>query len=95
MSLRYFVSESNRIEGIQREPYDTEIGELARMLEAPSLTVVRLCGFVNVYQPNAKLRTRPVPPYPFGESGHSAYRNCIAHRETIYTKCHYFVQGAL
>ena len=56
MSLRYFVSESNRIEGIQRDPHDREIEELERMLEAPSLTVARLCSFVNVYQPNAMLR---------------------------------------
>ena len=57
MSLRRFVSESNLIEGIQREPYAVEIDEISRLLDVQALTVPHLIGFVNVYQPGAKIRT--------------------------------------
>lgn len=58
MSIIEFVRESNRIEGIVRAPSTLEVDELMRLLDARSLTVERLCGFVNVYQPGATLRRK-------------------------------------
>lgn len=57
-NLEDFVRESNRIEGIARNPSGREIDELEAMLEARSLTVLRIKAFVSAYQPNAVIRDR-------------------------------------
>ena len=59
LTLADFVRESNRIEGIIREPAMREIDELQAMLEVGTITISRLRAFVSVYQPNAVLRDRP------------------------------------
>jgi hypothetical protein len=52
------IRESNRIEGIHREPTGDEIREFERFMALPAVTVSDLCQFVYVYQPNAKLRDK-------------------------------------
>ncbi len=52
------VAESNRIEGIDRVPYQTETAEHERFMEVETITVEELETFVKVYQPNARLRDR-------------------------------------
>lgn len=52
-----FISESNYIEGIHREPTEAEINEYLRFMELDSLTLEELEKFVAVYQPDAKLRS--------------------------------------
>lgn len=51
-----FVSESNHIEGIERDPSEAEIEELKRFLALPKVTVEDLVHFVSVYEPSAMLR---------------------------------------
>jgi Fic family protein len=53
-----FVRESNKIEGITREPTEDEVEECVRFLQLPKITVSELIRFVSVYQPNAELRDR-------------------------------------
>lgn len=50
------VRESNRIEGILREPTAQECVEFARFLALPLLTISELQAFVHVYQADARLR---------------------------------------
>lgn len=54
--LRAFVRESNRIEGIHRDPTEREIGALDDLLSKSALVVDDLVRFVGIYQPDAKLR---------------------------------------
>lgn len=51
-----FIRESNRIEGIEREPIEEEIEEMKRFLALPEITVADLEHFVSVYEPSAMLR---------------------------------------
>jgi len=53
-----FVKESNRIEGITREPKDREIVEAERFLGLETVTQTELLNFVKVYEPEAKLRNK-------------------------------------
>lgn len=53
-----FVAESNRIEGIVREPTEAELKEHERFVSLPLITVEELERFVSVYQPNARLRDK-------------------------------------
>lgn len=53
------VAESNRIEGIDREPTAEELVEHDRVMELENLTIRDLEKFVTVYQRNAKLRVNP------------------------------------
>ena len=53
------VAESNRIEGIKREPTAEELVEHDRVMELKNLTIRDLESFVTVYQRNAKLRVYP------------------------------------
>jgi Fic family protein len=53
------VAESNRIEGIDREPSAEELVEHDRVMELENLTIRDLEQFVTVYQRNAKLRVNP------------------------------------
>lgn len=57
--LHGFVAESNRIEGINREPYDHEVTAMWEFLQAESITIPRLKALVAHLQPNAKLRDKP------------------------------------
>lgn len=56
--LQDFVAESNRIEGIHREPLAQEVQATSEFITAPQLTVVRVKALVAVYQPNARLRNK-------------------------------------
>lgn len=53
-----FVSESNKIEGIVRDPTQLEINEFHRFINLTEITVQELINFVKVYQPNAVIRDR-------------------------------------
>lgn len=54
-----FVTESNRIEGIKREPTAKELAEHQRFMALEIVTVEELERFVRIYQPNARLRDQP------------------------------------
>ena len=54
-----FIGESNRIEGIHREPTDAEIEEFGRFMDLDAVTIADMERFVSVYQPDAKLRDQP------------------------------------
>jgi hypothetical protein len=58
MSLIQFVRESNRIEGIQRDPTQAEVDATDDFIHAPHMTIVRVKAFVGVVQPNARIRDR-------------------------------------
>jgi hypothetical protein len=60
-NLRAFVAESNRIEGIFREPTTYEIEGTKAFLALPpaKLTIARMVELVKVYQPDACLRDKP------------------------------------
>ena len=51
-----FVAESNKIEGIYRDPTQEEIEEHNRFISLEKITLDDLIQFVSVYQPDAKLR---------------------------------------
>jgi hypothetical protein len=54
-----FMIESLRIEGIMREPSETELFATERFLATERPTVSDVCALVHVYQPDARLRDRP------------------------------------
>lgn len=56
--IALFVAESNRIEGIERNPTVDEIDEFVRFMDLDEITIRDLKQFVSVYQPNAVLRDR-------------------------------------
>ena len=58
MDVWYFIKESNRIEGILRDPTADEINEHERFMALPKVTIAELERFVSVYQPGAKLREK-------------------------------------
>lgn len=58
MSYFDFIKESNRIEGINRDPRPAEIDEYFRFMELREVAIGDLVQFVKVYQPNAVLRVR-------------------------------------
>jgi len=51
-----FVTESLRIENILRPPRETEMNEFDRFMHLEEVTLADLLQFVEIYQPNAKLR---------------------------------------
>ena len=53
-----FIKESNKIEGIDRNPTYQEIDEFNRFMALPVITVEEMERFVNVYQPGAVLRDK-------------------------------------
>lgn len=57
-TLKDFVRESNRIEGIIRDPLGTEIEAHQRFLELKTITVNDLENFVAIIQPRAILRRK-------------------------------------
>lgn len=56
--LRDFVRESNRIEGIHREPTNDELSAHITTLDAEAITLWDVSRFVGVIQPGAVLRDR-------------------------------------
>ena len=59
MNVVDFVRETNRIEGIHREPTQEEIDEFKRFVRLETITVAELEKFVSIYQPDARLRDLP------------------------------------
>ncbi len=57
-SLEDFVRESNRIEGIHREPLNSEVTAHHTLISRPFVTVNALKQFVNIIQPNAVIRDK-------------------------------------
>lgn len=57
--LAGFVEESNRIEGIHRDPTWGEVDALARVVNLPTLTAGDITALVEVFQPGAVLRDKP------------------------------------
>lgn len=53
-----FIKESNRIEGIKREPTIAEIEEYLRFMAQDEITLKDMIQFVSTYQPGAELRDR-------------------------------------
>ncbi len=56
--LKSFLAESNRIEGILREPTHEEIETAAAFLELDVVATSDIENIVSIFQPNAKLRSR-------------------------------------
>ena len=54
-----FVKESNWIEGINREPTEDELQSTCNFLEFEKIFAQDLCDLVGVYQPDAKIRSKP------------------------------------
>jgi hypothetical protein len=59
---REFVRESNKIEGIIREPTEAEIAKLQAFVALPNLGVEDIVDFVKFTQPDARLRDNPGIP---------------------------------
>lgn len=59
VELLGFIRESNRIEGIHRDPTNDEIRAHQALLTIPELRIGHLQAFVDIVQPGAKLRTQP------------------------------------
>jgi hypothetical protein len=53
-----FIRESNRIEGIRRDPTEAEIEEHCRFMAQDDITLQDMVQFVSIYQPGAELRER-------------------------------------
>jgi len=58
-TLEDFITESNRIEGINRDPTQEEISAHEVLLANKEITVKDLEAFVSIIQPGAVLRSRP------------------------------------
>jgi hypothetical protein len=58
MNAIEFIKESNKIEGILRDPTRAEIEEFNRFMDLTVIGVRDLVQFVSVYQPGAELRDR-------------------------------------
>lgn len=56
--LTDFIRESNRIEGISREPADAELAVAREFLEGNDVIIVKLCALVSIFQPGAVLRNK-------------------------------------
>lgn len=57
-TTKELVRESNRIEGILREPSVAEIQEHERFMKLKVVTIEELERFVAIYQPNARIRDK-------------------------------------
>ncbi len=58
INLLELIRESNRIEGIHRDPTLEEVRATADFISKPSITVEDVERLVHVYQPDARLRRR-------------------------------------
>lgn len=56
--LEDFVRESNKIEGILREPTEGEILVTQSFIKRPEIFINDMVSLVHVYQPNAELRDK-------------------------------------
>ncbi len=56
--LRDFVRESNRIEGIEREPTSAEIAAHKTLLDMQTITVAGLCALQEVVAPGKPIRSQ-------------------------------------
>lgn len=56
--LLYFVTESNKIEGIHREPTEAELAASQHFIDLSVVQVADLCAFVSTCAPGATLRTK-------------------------------------
>lgn len=54
-----FIRESNKIEGILRDPNVEEVSEFLRFMNLHDITLKDLKHFVAIYQSDAELRDRP------------------------------------
>lgn len=59
MNHTEMVRESNRIEGITRNPSKAELDEFENFLRLDSVEVSDMQRFVDIYQPGSVLRTKP------------------------------------
>ena len=57
--LKEFIRESNKIEGIVRDPYQKEIDALGAFLALDNIGVIPLELLVETFQPGARLRNKP------------------------------------
>lgn len=55
---KQMVAESNRIEGIERDPTEAELEEFDRFMQLRTVRISDLERFVNVYAPGNRLRER-------------------------------------
>lgn len=58
MDIKDFVRESNRIEGILRDPMEQEVEALIAFVALKRVTISDLVAFVAIYQPDAVLRDK-------------------------------------
>ena len=109
MDLNDFVTESNRIEGIDRLALPREIEAHEHFLKLEDITVPDLEWFVDAVQPGARLRTSPGMDVRVGSHiappGGPAVREDLAHLLTLpklwtpfelhceYEKHHPFMDG--
>jgi len=56
--IRRFIKQSNRIEGIFRQPKPAETDEFSRFMALDKITIDDLTKFVSVYQPDAQIRSK-------------------------------------
>lgn len=56
MTPEDFIRESNRIEGIERDPTFDEIEEYREFMKYPQIYVKDMISFVAIYEPTARLR---------------------------------------
>ena len=80
MTTRELVAESNRIEGITREPTKEEIYQFLAFLNLSKILVVDLENFVSVYEPGATLRDKQGMDVRVGEHTPPKGGPDIAHR---------------
>ena len=59
VDLIEFIRESNKIEGIHRDPTPQELITARVFVQLPVVTVESLCKLVDVFEPGAKLRDKP------------------------------------
>ena len=76
MNITDKIRESNRIEGIHREPTQTEIDIHLWFLTLDKIEISDLENFVNIYQPNAKLRVLPAIAARAGNVSFEAVIRC-------------------
>ena len=58
-TLTNFIRESNRIEGIVREPTEAETAVSQWFLQPQKIIISDLVKLVSIYQPDARLRDQP------------------------------------
>jgi len=96
MTNRELVAESNRIEGIHREPTHREIVVFEAILDLDEITVTALENFVNVCQPGAKLRDKSGMNVKVGN--HFSPQGCPEIRkklEELIGRCNFFWRNRL